>query len=223
MKQLEQNKRTRFGLGILIMVGLVLLGILTFGYILKKETATVEQPQFEKFASNPQVILKTSLGSITLELYHEQAPITVANFLRYVDEQFYDGAIFHRVIPGFMIQGGGFDEAMDEKKTGASIKNEAGNGLSNRRGTIAMARTSVVDSATSQFFINIVDNVFLDHRNESADGYGYCVFGQVIEGLEVADRIGKVPTRNLGYFQDVPQEPVIIISARRVKINNKTD
>jgi peptidyl-prolyl cis-trans isomerase A (cyclophilin A) len=175
----------------------------------------VEQPQFEKFASNPQVILETSLGSITLELDPQQAPITVANFLGYVDSGFYDGTIFHRVIPGFMIQGGGFDEAMDEKKTGPSIKNEAGNGLSNRRGTIAMARTSVVDSATSQFFINSVDNFFLDHRNESTDGYGYCVFGHVIEGLEVVDRIAKVPTGNLGYFQDVPQEPVIILSARR--------
>lgn len=215
MKQFEQNKRNRFKLVIVILVGLVLLGILTIGYISKKETAIVEQTQFEKFASNPQVILETSLGSITLELDHEQAPITVANFLRYVDSGFYDGTIFHRVIPGFMIQGGGFDEAMDEKKTGAPIKNEAGNGLSNRRGTIAMARTSVVDSATSQFFINSVDNFFLDHRNESADGYGYCVFGHVIEGLEVVDRIEKVPTGNLGYFQDVPQEPVIILSARR--------
>ena len=217
MKQLEQNKRKRFGLGILIMVGLVLLGILTFGYLFKKETVTVEQTQFEKFASNPQVILETSFGPITLELDYEHAPITVANFLRYVDAEFYDGTIFHRVIPSFMIQGGGFNEVMDEKKTEAPIKNEAGNGLSNRRGTIAMARTSVVDSATSQFFINTVDNFFLDHRNEPADGYGYCVFGQVIEGLEIVDQIQKAPTGNSGYFQDVPEEPVIIRSARRVK------
>ncbi|MGE5582901.1 MAG: peptidylprolyl isomerase [Bacillota bacterium] len=213
----KQTSNKHLLLAILIIAGLVLLGILTFGFISKKETATVEQPQFEKFASNPQVILETSLGSITLELDHKQAPITVANFLRYVDSQFYDGTIFHRVIPGFMIQGGGFNEAMDEKKTGAPIKNEAGNGLSNRRGTIAMARTSVVDSATSQFFINTVNNFFLDHRSETADGYGYCVFGKVIAGLEIVDRIQNVPTGNLGYFEDVPKEPVIILSARRVK------
>ncbi len=216
-KPTKQAKQSYFLLITVILVGLVLLGILLIGFIPKKETTTVEQPHFEQFTSNPQVILETSFGPIVLELYHEQAPITVTNFLRYVDSHFYDGTIFHRVIPGFMIQGGGFTEAMEEKRTEAPIKNEAGNGLSNLRGTVAMARTAVVDSATSQFFINTVDNFYLDHRDKSVEGYGYCVFGQVIEGLEIVDQIQKVPTKTLGYFQDVPKEPVIILSARRVE------
>ncbi len=216
----KQTGKNRLLLVILSIAGLVLLGILTFGFISEKETAKVDQTPIENFVTNPQVILETSLGSIVIELDHEQAPITVANFLRYVDSNFYDGTIFHRVIPGFMIQGGGFNEAMDEKKTFAPIKNEAGNGLSNLRGTIAMARTSVVDSATSQFFINTVDNYFLDHQNESQEGYGYCVFGKVIEGMEIVDQIQKVTTGTVGYFQDVPKKPVIIVSARRNDKNN---
>lgn len=216
-KPTKQTKRNNCLLITVILIGLVLLGILTFGFISKKETTKMEQPQFEQFTSNPQVVLETSLGPIVLELYHEQAPITVANFLRYVDSHFYDGTIFHRVIPGFMIQGGGFTEAMEEKHTEAPIKNEAGNGLSNLRGTVAMARTAVVDSATSQFFINTVDNFYLDHQDTSIEGYGYCVFGQVTKGMEIVDRIQKIPTGTVGYFQDVPQEPVIILSARRVE------
>lgn len=216
MDQLSnQAKKKRSLLIIVILVGLTGLGFLVFSLFLEKEIAKVDQNQQEKFVSNPQVILETSLGSIILELYPNQAPISVANFLRYVDSDFYDGTIFHRVIPGFMIQGGGFTKDMNEKKTDESIKNEAGNGLSNLRGTIAMARTSVVDSATSQFFINTVDNLFLDHQDESSEGYGYCVFGKVIEGLEIAEQIQNVPTGTIGYFQDVPQDPVIIISAKR--------
>lgn len=211
----KQTRKNHLLLIILIIAGLVLLGILTFGFISEKETATMDQTPLENFASNPQVILETSLGSIVIELDHQQAPITVANFLLYVDSNFYNGTIFHRVIPGFMIQGGGFTEAMDEKKTAAPIKNEAGNGLSNLRGTIAMARTSVVDSATSQFFINTVANHSLDHQDDSLKGYGYCVFGKVIAGMEIVDQIQKVPTESKGYFQDVPQEPVIILSAQR--------
>ena len=212
----RQAKHKYFLIITVVLVGLSLLGILTYRVIPKKET-TMEKPQSGQFTSNPQVVLETSLGPVVLELYHEQAPITVANFLSYVDSHFYDGTIFHRVIPGFMIQGGGFTEVMEEKKTEAPIKNEAGNGLPNLRGTVAMARTAVVDSATSQFFINTVDNSYLDHRDKSVEGYGYCVFGQVIKGLEIVDRIQKVPTRTIGYFQDVPEEPVIILSARRVE------
>lgn len=216
MDQLSnQAKKKRSLLIIVILLGLAGLGFLVFSLFSEKETAKVDQNQQEKFVSNPQVILETSLGSIILELYPNQAPISVANFLRYVDSGFYDGTIFHRVIPGFMIQGGGFTKDMNEKKTDEPIKNEAGNGLSNLRGTIAMARTSVVDSATSQFFINTVDNLFLDHQDESPEGYGYCVFGKVIEGLEIAEQIQNVPTGTIGYFQDVPQDPVIIISTKR--------
>lgn len=160
-------------------------------------------------ANNPVVDMETSLGGIALELFPEQAPITVANFLGYVDDKFYDGTIFHRVIKGFMVQGGGFEPGMTQKRTKGQIKNEAGNGLSNQRGTLAMARTSVPDSATAQFFINVVDNDFLD-RARAQDGVGYCVFGKVISGLEVVDAIRAVPTT-----RDVPNTDVTIISVRR--------
>ena len=163
---------------------------------------------------NPQVLINTSMGNITLELYPKKAPITVANFLNYVKNHFYDGTIFHRVISGFMIQGGGFTPGLKEKANDQPIKNEAGNGLSNLRGTIAMARTSIVDSATSQFFINVVDNSSLDHRNDSADGFGYCVFGKVIEGMAVVDKIRQVPTQTVGYYGDVPVKDVVITSMK---------
>src|SRR5512143_627461 len=140
-------------------------------------------------AANPKVLLKTSKGDITLELNAAKAPITVKNFLAYVNDKFYDGTIFHRVIPAFMVQGGGFDKDMKQKATKAPIKNEAGNGLKNDVGTIAMARTGVVDSATAQFFINVKANDFLDHRDDSQQGYGYAVFGKVIEGMDVVDKI----------------------------------
>ncbi len=163
---------------------------------------------------NPQVLMETSMGNVKIELFKDKAPITVRNFLSYVKEGFYDGLIFHRVIGTFMIQGGGFDENMIQKKTKFAIKNEAANGLSNKRGTLAMARTNVVDSATSQFFINVVDNDFLDYRGKTADQFGYAVFGQVVEGLDVVDVIKGVKTGNKGGHSDVPVEPVVIKSMR---------
>lgn len=164
-------------------------------------------------AENPVVILDTTKGPITIELDPAKAPVTVENFLKYVDGKFYDGLVFHRVIDGFMIQGGGMDEKMREKDTLAPIKNEASNGLSNARGTIAMARTNDPDSATAQFFINLVDNSRgLDPRPGSA---GYTVFGRVISGMEVVDAIAKVPTGQRGPHGDVPLEPITIKSARR--------
>ncbi len=167
-------------------------------------------------AANPKVQIKTSKGDITLELYQDKAPITVKNFLAYVDKNFYDTTIFHRVIKDFMIQGGGLTADFHEKGGQPPIKNEAGNGLSNRRGTIAMARTDVVDSATSQFFINHADNLGLDHKDNTAEGFGYCVFGKVTAGLEVVDAIAAVPTTVKHGMRDVPRETVTILSARRV-------
>lgn len=163
--------------------------------------------------ANPVVVLETSKGDITIELQPDKAPITVQNFLKYVDKGHFDGTIFHRVIPGFMVQGGGFSPDMREKSTEAPIKNEANNGLTNARGTIAMARTNDPDSATAQFFINLVDNARgLDPRPGSA---GYTVFGRVIEGMEVVDEIAKVRTGSKGFHQDVPVEPISIKDARR--------
>ncbi len=159
---------------------------------------------------NPVVRIETSLGDITLELDAEKAPATVANFLSYAQEGYYEGTVFHRVIDNFMIQGGGMDADLKPKKNKAPIKNEADNGLKNERGTIAMARTQVVDSATSQFFINVADNDFLNHRDTSAAGYGYAVFGRVTAGMETVDAIRKVATANRGMHQDVPKEPVTI-------------
>ena len=166
--------------------------------------------------SAPQVVLSTSEGDITLELDAEKAPITVKNFLDYVEAGHYDGTIFHRVIPTFMIQGGGMDAQMKEKKTRGQIKNEADNGLQNLRGTVAMARTNVVDSATAQFFINVKDNSFLNHRDKSSAGYGYAVFGKVIDGMDVVDKIKGVATGRKGFHDDVPLQPVTINSARVV-------
>lgn len=154
--------------------------------------------------------IETSMGSITLELDDAKAPVTVANFLDYAKSGHYDGTIFHRVIDGFMIQGGGFTKAMDQKPTKAPIKNEAVNGLLNKRGTIAMARTMVVDSATSQFFINLVDNDFLNFRAPTPQFFGYAVFGKVTDGMDVVDKIAKVKTGNSGMHQNVPEEPVVI-------------
>jgi peptidyl-prolyl cis-trans isomerase B (cyclophilin B) len=159
------------------------------------------------------VKLSTNFGDITLELNAEKAPITVANFLQYVESGFYEGMIFHRVIDGFMVQGGGFDTNMKQKVTQEQIKNEADNGLSNDKYTIAMARTSVPDSASSQFFINIADNNFLNHTAPTASGWGYCVFGKVVDGMDVVDKIKAVKTTSKGGHQDVPAEPVIIEKA----------
>jgi len=164
-----------------------------------------------------KVIIETNVGAITLELNQEKAPVTVKNFLGYVDRGFYDGTIFHRVIPGFMIQGGGFDDALNHKDAQPPIKNEASNGLSNLRGTIAMARTQVVDSATSQFFINLKDNVFLDHQSTLPSKYGYAVFGRVVEGMSVVDTIAAEKTFSKNpMFQNLPVKTIKILSIKRV-------
>lgn len=166
---------------------------------------------------NPIVLMKTSMGDVKIELYADKAPKTVANFLQYVKNDFYSQTIFHRVIKGFMIQGGGFSKDMSQKPTLAPVVNEAENGLKNTRGTLAMARTSDVNSATAQFFINTVDNSFLNFRDKSPSGYGYCVFGKVIEGMDVMDRIEKSKTATKGMHQDVPVEAVEILSVTEVK------
>ena len=179
------------------MRSLVLACILTFGI------AAVGQ-------SNPVVVMETSIGNIRIELRPDLTPVTVENFLRYVNNGYYDGLIFHRVISGFMIQGGGFDSDMVQKSTYDPIKNEADTGVSNARGTIAMARTGVVDSATSQFFINLVNNERLDFQNSSPSGYGYAAFGKVIEGMEIVDQIARVVTGSQRGYQNVPLEPILI-------------
>jgi peptidyl-prolyl cis-trans isomerase B (cyclophilin B) len=158
--------------------------------------------------------MSTSKGNIRIELDAANAPITTQNFVDYVTAGHYDGLIFHRVIPGFMIQGGGMDPQMKEKKSGAPIKNEAANGLKNTIGSVAMARTNVVDSATAQFFINVKDNDFLNHRSSAPAEFGYAVFGRIIEGMDVVHSIEKVRTGNKGYHQDVPVDAVIIHSAK---------
>lgn len=160
------------------------------------------------------VVFSTNHGDFTIELYPDKAPITVENFLSYVDAGFYDNTIFHRVIPGFVIQGGGFTEDMRQKPTEAPIKNEADNGLKNVTGTLAMARTSVPDSATSQFFINVKDNGFLDFKSKTPQGWGYAVFGKVISGMDVVHKIENVQTTSKGMHQDVPAEPVVIKSIK---------
>lgn len=156
------------------------------------------------------VKLHTNKGTIVLELDADKAPNTVENFLNYAKSGFYDGTIFHRVIDGFMIQGGGMEPGMREKQTNAPIKNEANNGLINERGTIAMARTPDPHSATAQFFINVSDNAFLNFRSETMEGWGYCVFGKVVDGMDVVDTIRKVDTGSFGFHQDVPKEDVVI-------------
>ena len=162
-----------------------------------------------------KVVIETSKGTMEAELWEDKAPKTVANFLRYVDEKFYDGTIFHRVIPGFMIQGGGFTPEMEQKKTHEPVVNEARNRLPNERGTLAMARTNVVDSATSQFFVNHADNAFLDFQAPTAQGFGYCVFGKLTSGLDVLDAIARVPTTTVSWYENVPATPVVILSVRR--------
>lgn len=166
---------------------------------------------------NPKVVLETSKGKIVLELYPDNAPETVKNFLNYVDAKYYDGTIFHRVIPNFMIQGGGFTTDMKRKTTRAPIKNEADKGLKNERGTISMARTGDPHSATAQFFINSKNNDFLNYRSKTQQGWGYAAFGKVIDGMKTVDAISAVKTKTLGGFRDVPAEPVVIQSANRLK------
>jgi len=166
---------------------------------------------------NPKVVLETSKGKIVLELYPDNAPETVKNFLNYVDAKFYDGMIFHRVIPNFMIQGGGFTTDMKRKTTRAPIKNEADKGLKNERGTISMARTGDPHSATAQFFINSKNNDFLNYRSKTQQGWGYAAFGKVVDGMKTLDAISAVKTKTVGGSRDVPAEPVVITSARRLK------
>ncbi|MBD8709804.1 MULTISPECIES: peptidylprolyl isomerase [Pseudomonas] len=164
-------------------------------------------------APAPHVVLTTSFGDVEIELNQDKAPVSTQNFLKYVDSNFYNNTIFHRVIPGFMVQGGGFTAQMQQKSTNDPIKNEADNGLHNVRGTVAMARTSDVNSATSQFFINVVDNAMLDH---GARDYGYAVFGKVVKGMDVVDQIVNVQTGNKGGMQNVPVDPILIKTAKRV-------
>ncbi len=171
-----------------------------------------EGAKMEQTGKNPIVVISTSMGDIEAELYADKAPESVKNFLAYAESGHYNGTVFHRVIKGFMIQGGGMTPDMNQKPTKAPIKNEADNGLKNLNGTLAMARTSVVDSATSQFFINVKDNAFLDHKSKTPQGYGYAVFGKVISGMDVVQKIENVSTGNKGMHQDVPVEPVVIKS-----------
>jgi cyclophilin family peptidyl-prolyl cis-trans isomerase len=166
---------------------------------------------------NPKVVLETSKGKIVLELFPDNAPETVKNFLNYVDAKYYDGMIFHRVIPNFMIQGGGFTPDMKRKASQAPIKNEADKGLKNDRGTIAMARTGDPHSATAQFFINSKNNDFLNHRSKTQQGWGYAAFGKVVDGMKTVDAISAVKTKTTGGFRDVPAEPVVIKSAKHLK------
>jgi cyclophilin family peptidyl-prolyl cis-trans isomerase len=170
-------------------------------------------------AANPVVVMETNLGTIKIELFEDKAPVTVKNFLKYVEDKHYDGTVFHRVIKSFMIQGGGFEPGMKEKKTRDPIKNESDNGLSNQRGTIAMARTPDPDSATAQFYINVEDNKGLDGADGKATGYA--VFGRVIEGMDVVDKIKAVKTTTKARFQDVPEEDVVIKSVRVQKEEKK--
>ena len=188
---------------------LILISIL--GFLL-----TLPQIPIAK-GTNPKVIMNTTEGDITIELFIDKTPITVNNFLSYVDEKFYDGTIFHRVIKDFMIQGGGYTPDFHKKPTKSPIKNEAENGLKNERGTIAMARTNVIDSATCQFFINHKDNPSLDHRDNTPEGFGYCVFGKVINGIEIVDVIANVKTMTSHGHRDVPRETIKITSIGRIE------
>ncbi len=183
--------------------------------LMVQNTFAAEAPGKE--AKNPVVLMKTSEGPVKIELWADKAPVTVKNFLEYVDDGFFNGTIFHRVIDNFMIQGGGFTPDMKQKQTKAPIKNEAASDVKNDRGTIAMARTNIVDSATAQFFINVKDNDFLNHRDNSQAGFGYAAFGKVIDGMDVVDKIKKVQTKSYGPFQDVPATPVVIESITREK------
>jgi len=196
-----------------LVLGVAILGIFYF-YILNKEG---QQMNAENVTTETQVVLmKTTYGDIKFELYPKKAPETVTNFMKYVDEGHYNNTIFHRVIDGFMVQGGGFTSNLTQKSTHSSIKNEANNGLLNKRGTIAMARTQDVNSATAQFFINVADNAFLDYQGNTPQEFGYCVFGKVIDGMEVVDKIREVETGTQGSYRDLPKEPIEIIEARKM-------
>ncbi len=192
-----------------------ILLVAVFSVSCKGENGQSEVKMSELAGTGTVVVMKTSMGEIEIELYRDKAPETVDNFLKYVDDGFYDGTIFHRVISNFMIQGGGFTPDMEQKNTNPPVKNEANNGLQNNVGAIAMARTSDVHSATAQFFINVKDNDFLNYRSSDAQGFGYCVFGQVVSGMDVVNAIKNVETGSKGYFQDVPVKTVMIESVKR--------
>ena len=192
--------------GTLLSALLLLTSLTSFA---QDEAPVESENPFAK--ERPTVVLHTSMGEITIELFEEEAPISVENFLAYARDGHYDGTIFHRVIPNFMVQGGGFDAEFNQKPTRETITNEADNGLKNSRGTVAMARTGMPHSASSQFFINVVDNASLDHRGkQSGRTWGYAVFGEVTEGMDVVDQIRVVPTTSRPPYRDVPVEPVII-------------
>jgi cyclophilin family peptidyl-prolyl cis-trans isomerase len=196
---------------IIFIIGLLMMSLMACNAADKSsESNKATQSHGEKMAANPKVKIETTLGDITIELDATKAPTSTENFISYVKDGFYDGTIFHRVIPNFMIQGGGMKPDMSEKATKAPIKNEANNGLKNTRGTVAMARTNDPHSASSQFFINVKDNAFLDHRSEDMQGWGYAVFAKVVDGMDVVDKIEKVKTGNKGFHQDVPEEAVMM-------------
>ena len=184
------------------------------------QTPPLQAPAPTAAPGNPVVVVSTSMGDSTLELYKDRAPVSVQNFLQYVADGFYEGTIFHRVKPGFAIQGGGFTESMVEKTTRPPIQNEATNGLRNTRGTVAMARTRSLRSATSQFYINLVDNSMLDHKSYSPDEFGYAVFGRVLSGMDVVDRIAATPTGTSGEHEDVPRTPIVIKKVTLVPHSN---
>ena len=196
----------------MLTIKILLLGGLFLAFSMGMSTVS------EAAADNPRVVMETSMGTMVIELYPDKAPITVKNFLDYVDSGFYDGTIFHRVIPGFVLQGGGFDAEMEKKKNSAPIKNEADNGLRNLRATLSMARTSQINSATSQFFINLKNNSNLDHGSRD---FGYAVFAKVVKGISVIDKIAGIKTTTKGHYRDVPAEPVFITSAKREKAADK--
>jgi cyclophilin family peptidyl-prolyl cis-trans isomerase len=192
-----------------LFIGALLLGLSGCGAS-EPGKQTVSTAPAAGQPANPRVLIETSKGNITVELFPAQAPQSSGNFLNYVNTGFYDGLVFHRVIPNFMIQAGGMTPDMEEKPKNAPIRNEADNGLKNLRGTLAMARTGEPHSASSQFFINVADNAFLNHRGKSFEGWGYAVFGQVVDGMDVVDAIAAVPRGNRGPYGDVPIEPVVM-------------
>lgn len=193
----------------------LVLGVLLLMFVVSTASFARNKKEVEKKMGNPVVTMTTSKGDIKIELFEKKAPITVGNFLQYVDDEFYNGTIFHRVISGFMIQGGGFEENMEQKETRSPIEIESDNGVRNDRGTIAMARTMDPNSATAQFFINLVDNDFLNFTSPDVRGYGYAVFGKVVEGLDVVDDIASVKTGMAAGHQDVPKDDIVILSVTR--------
>lgn len=196
--------------------GLVCACLLSVFHLSYAETQGTTPVNNEVKKEKPVVAINTNLGTITVELYPDKAPKTVENFLGYVNSKHFDNTIFHRVIDGFMIQGGGFTPDFNQKTTRSPIQNEADNGLKNTRGTIAMARTNDPNSATAQFFINLEDNGFLDFKSKSGSGWGYAVFGKVVNGMDVVDKIAKVKTGSHGIHRDVPLEPIVILSSEEV-------